>query len=127
MLAPQSGLPFDPYIHAVDQLNAITSPGINASLDQMLFQQMLGRDSQATHEGLVEILIGVIQRQPQFTQSQHGCGSALPPFDQTIRCATARLVRSPMESSRLSGEHRWRQSSTAEAVPLDAAAVLRRH
>ena len=46
-------------------------PRIHAALNQMLLQQMFWRDPQATHEGLVEILIGVIQWQPQFTQSQH--------------------------------------------------------
>ena len=54
-----------------DTVLGVTPPRIHAALDQMLLQQMFWRDPQATHEGLVEILIGVIQWQPQFTQSQH--------------------------------------------------------
>ena len=126
MLTAQCGLPLHTHIHAVDQLNTIATAGINTAFDEVPLQQMFGRYSQLTQKGLIQVLIGVIQRQPQFTQSQHQCGSALQPFDQTTRAAAARLLPYPMVLYRpASAHHLLRQATAGTGHAVDVAALCR--
>ena len=72
----------DQHINAVNQLDAITAAGIDAALDQSLLQQLIRRNLQTTQYGLRELLLGVIQRQLQLSQSQHQPACHLPSLDQ---------------------------------------------